>query len=143
MIIWLLKRHFSFSLVCFQWYWFLNCCRHFVWDCFFSVQNVFPTCGQYISVVVSIHYFWLASIICNQQVAGWPSGLRRQFKALVFGRGFESHFSHETFFLKINFFHRTHTHTCVFVKFFQRQLLIFLFSFFITVHLSEEWPLLS
>ena len=25
--------------------------------------------------------------------AGWPSGLRRQFKALVFGRGFESHFS--------------------------------------------------
>ena len=23
--------------------------------------------------------------------SGWPSGLRRQFKALVFGRGFESH----------------------------------------------------
>ena len=33
----------------------------------------------------------------NQQVAGWPSGLRRQFKALVFGRGFESHFSHMFF----------------------------------------------
>ena len=31
-------------------------------------------------------------------MAGWPSGLRRQFKALVFGRGFESHFSH-TFFV--------------------------------------------
>ena len=53
-------------------------------------------------------------------MAGWPSGLRRQFKALVFGRGFESHFSHETFIPRVNFFHRarTHTHTCVFVKFF-------------------------
>ena len=37
----------------------------------------------------------------NQQVAGWPSGLRRQFKALVFGRGFESHFSHDAFLLCI------------------------------------------
>ena len=36
-------------------------------------------------------------IVYNQQVAGWPSGLRRQFKALVFGRGFESHFSHDAF----------------------------------------------
>ena len=54
---------------------------------------VFPTCGQYSSVVVFIHFFLLTVIICNQQVAGWPSGLRRQFKALVFGRGFESHFS--------------------------------------------------
>ena len=27
-------------------------------------------------------------------VATWPSGLRRQFKALVFGRGFESHRRH-------------------------------------------------
>ena len=26
----------------------------------------------------------------------WPSGLRRQFKALVFGRGFESHTGHKT-----------------------------------------------
>ena len=36
--------------------------------------------------------------VVTQQVAGWPSGLRRQFKALVFGRGFESHFSHEYLF---------------------------------------------
>ena len=36
----------------------------------------------------------------NEQVAGWPSGLRRQFKALVFGRGFESHFSHENMFFE-------------------------------------------
>ena len=35
-------------------------------------------------------------------MAGWPSGLRRQFKALVFGRGFESHFS------QIPFCHRLH-----------------------------------
>ena len=33
-----------------------------------------------------------------RKMAGWPSGLRRQFKALVFGRGFESHFSHSYFF---------------------------------------------
>ena len=43
----------------------------------------------------------MSSIGYNQQVAGWPSGLRRQFKALVFGRGFESHFSHDTFLLSI------------------------------------------
>ena len=42
-----------------------------------------------------------SSIGFNQQVAGWPSGLRRQFKALVFGRGFESHFSHDAFLLSI------------------------------------------
>ena len=53
---------------------------------------------------VYIHYFFSFVIFCNQQVAGWPSGLRRQFKALVFGRGFESHFSHNTFFPKIRFF---------------------------------------
>jgi hypothetical protein len=28
------------------------------------------------------------------QKAEWPSGLRRNVKAVVFGRGFESHFSH-------------------------------------------------
>jgi hypothetical protein len=45
--------------------------------------------------------FSLLSDVCSpqaQQVAGWPSGLRRQFKALVFGRGFESHFSHKILF---------------------------------------------
>ena len=32
-------------------------------------------------------------IFAHVNTAGWPSGIRRQFKALVFGRGFESHFS--------------------------------------------------
>ena len=31
-------------------------------------------------------------------MARWPSGLRRQFKALVFGRGFESRSRHFVFF---------------------------------------------
>ena len=35
----------------------------------------------------------------------WPSGLRRQFKALVFGRGFESHSSQLNYFFF--FFHLT------------------------------------
>ena len=30
----------------------------------------------------------------SSHLSGWPSGLRRQFKALVFGRGFESHTGH-------------------------------------------------
>ena len=30
--------------------------------------------------------------------AKWPSGLRRQFKALVFGRGFEPHLCQNIFF---------------------------------------------
>ena len=31
----------------------------------------------------------------SSHLSGWPSGLRRQFKALVFGRGFESHTGHK------------------------------------------------
>ena len=37
------------------------------------------------------------SFLAGINTAGWPSGLRRQFKALVFGRGFESHFSQVLF----------------------------------------------
>ena len=43
---------------------------------------------------------WFVCFLADEiviQRAGWPSGLRRQFKALVFGRGFESHFSQESF----------------------------------------------
>ena len=40
---------------------------------------------------------WLLFSFSKYNTAGWPSGLRRQFKALVFGRGFESHFSQVLF----------------------------------------------
>jgi hypothetical protein len=39
--------------------------------------------------------WYIASIRYRFDMSGWPSGLRRQFKALVFGRGFESHFGHK------------------------------------------------
>ena len=50
---------------------------------------------------------WIARTTSNREVMGstpivsafflvsWPSGLRRQFKVLVFGRGFESHGYHK------------------------------------------------
>ena len=55
---------------------------------------------------VASYSIYLAFFLMYQQVAGWPSGLRRQFKALVFGRGFESHFSHVILFLGTLFFFR-------------------------------------
>jgi hypothetical protein len=39
----------------------------------------------------------------NNIMTRWPSGLRRQFKALVFGRGFESHSSHDILIFLIYF----------------------------------------
>ena len=43
-------------------------------------------------------YVYIKIYIWNLK-ARWPSGLRRQFKALVFGRGFESRFRHNLLLL--------------------------------------------
>ena len=46
--------------------------------------------------VLSVLYMYTrSSDVCWCRSTRWPSGLRRQFKALVFGRGFESHTGHK------------------------------------------------
>ena len=59
---------------------------------------------------VDLLFVWFPAGEIIIQRAGWPSGLRRQFKALVFGRGFESHFSHGYFDTAMNIMRPHHEH---------------------------------
>jgi hypothetical protein len=47
---------------------------------------------DHLKIIDLIAMFHYSKIYTAAHLSGWPSGLRRQFKALVFGRGFESHF---------------------------------------------------
>ena len=84
------------------------CWTYWTYDFPHSSSEVTNLIFRFSSVCVGKSYFWrrkssslhfLLLCVCegfkatNRTVnkSGWPSGLRRQFKALVFGRGFESH----------------------------------------------------
>ena len=48
---------------------------------------------------MSDHVVVYNAFLADRHKATWPSGLRRQFKALVFGRGFESRGCHFCIFI--------------------------------------------
>ena len=62
--------------------------------CFFKLTFLFR---------VLLFILWVRPLLFRVSKVRWPSGLRRQFKALVFGRGFESRPDHEKKGTALNF----------------------------------------